>query len=113
MFARAILSVFVLLQLIAPLAHAHPGEPGEAHFHVDLPLQQAATPTIAPDDHVLKAIGIAEGIAPPLVLIVVALVCAVWFVRARVRGRKRFPLFHSRVPQAPDSPPPPSRAPPR
>lgn len=113
MLARVILSIFVLLQLIAPLAHAHPGEPGDAHFHIDLPLQQANTPTIAADNHVLKAIGIAEGIEPVALLIFVALVSVLWFARAAVRKRKQPPLFGVRVPRTPDSTPPPNRAPPR
>lgn len=118
---RVLLLVFTV-QLYAPLVHAHPDGralPGFAHLHTGTPVTHGhdSSPdnanSIDPGQSDAESIGIADSIEPAALLIVAALVCVGWRMRDARRARKHASSSHSRVPLTPDSPPPPSRAPPR
>lgn len=118
---RVLLLVFAV-QLYAPLVHAHPDGralPGFAHLHADIPVTHvhdgspANANSIESGQSDAESIGIADAIEPAALLIIAALLCVGWLMRNARRARKYAPSLHSRVPLTPDSPPPPSRAPPR
>lgn len=118
---RVLLLVFTV-QLYAPLVHAHPDGralPGFAHLHAGTPATHAhdGSPdhanSIDSGQSDAESIGIADAIEPAALLIIAALVCVGWLMPNARRGPKYAPSLYSRVPRTPDSPPPPSRAPPR
>lgn len=114
MLTRFVMGIFIVLQLIAPLAHAHPGHAGDAQLHVDIPVDNGPdhhSTSVGEDHHVFAAIGISEAIEQrvmifPLIALAVCLIVVfktrrLWFKPAR----GRFSYIRHAVP-------PPTRAPP-
>lgn len=114
MLTRTLLVIFVLLQMVAPLAHAHPGHESDIQFHVDIPAHPAPddhSSAIDADHHVLTAIGMTEAIGQRVVFVAL-IVLAIFLVLLLRPGRHWQQQGAVRPRVLRQATPPPSRAPP-